>query len=97
MSAYSDAVNRYLEALEHVSTGACPGCEECGLPEDAESYDSEPSFSWSSCDTCGSTLGGDRHAAHGVSKGFGIVHMDICTDCLFFIEYGEEPEEAEEA
>lgn len=29
---------------------SCSGCDDCG-------------FSWASCDGCGSTLGGDRHAA----------------------------------
>lgn len=31
MSAFTEAVERGLKGLEHVSTGACPGCHECGL------------------------------------------------------------------
>lgn len=34
MSAFTDAVKRGLEGLEHVSAGACPGCHECGLDDD---------------------------------------------------------------
>jgi hypothetical protein len=94
-SAYFIAVKRATEGLSHISTGACPGCNECGIPEDSEDYESDSAdtaFSWSSCDTCGSSLGGARHAAHGVSPEHGVIHFDICTDCLFFLEYGEEPE-----
>jgi hypothetical protein len=31
----------------------------------------EDGFSWSECDSCGSTLGGDRHTAHVRPKGYG--------------------------
>lgn len=130
MSAFTEAVERWLKGLEHVSTGACPGCRECGLEEsvpcpecngdgdfecpgcggdgvvEIESDDTrlielagEPHFSWSSCDSCGSHLGGDRHPAHGVAKNGEqetIVHLDVCTDCLFYIANGDEPEEWEQ-
>lgn len=32
-AAYQAAVEHNLKGLEHVSTGACPGCDECGLPQ----------------------------------------------------------------
>jgi hypothetical protein len=88
---YRRQVEKALHGLTHVSTGACPGCAECGLPEDATDEDidrqAEASFSWASCDACGSSLGGDRHPAHGVSEKFGILHLDVCSDCLYYLNY----------
>ena len=145
---YQAAVERGLKALEFVSTGACVGCDECGLHshwaidgpaetlatlkerfqwhdtfpdeeaclEEIEALREEPdaddldlstlkavecepseceresaeeaSFSWSACDCCGSTLGGDRHPAHGwLDKQ--LVHLSVCNDCLYYINYGQ--------
>lgn len=77
------------DGMKFFSTGGCPGCEVCGIPEDAEDYHVEPSFSWSSCDTCGSHLGGDRHPAHYRDDNDDIVHVEVCVDCLFYSEYGQ--------
>jgi len=41
----------------------------------------EPSFSWSSCDKCRSTLGGDRHDAVEWESNIGYP-VEICCDCL---------------
>lgn len=138
---YQKAVERGLEGLDFVSTGACTGCAECGLVqqfkivgvpvgvdlmetvfdshEDAEKeieaarkdpelagvellhlrveeiepdqhqieLASEPHFSWSACECCGSDLGGNRHPAHGCDKNGDIVHFSVCEDCLYYINY----------
>ena len=90
---YEAAVKHNTAGLTHVSTGACPGCDECGLSKDASDRDrelaEEPGFSWSSCDCCGSSLGGDRHPAHGVDKDGGIVHFQVCQDCVYYLNYGQ--------
>jgi hypothetical protein len=95
MTTYTDNVESTLGGLP-VATGARPGCQDCGLPEDATDEQcqraEESSFSWSPCEACGSTLGGDRHPAHGTFTDDSIVHLDICTDCLFYIANGDEPE-----
>lgn len=76
-----------------------PECAECGHeygPEEdwPESwYDSanEPHFSWSACELCGSSLGGDRYPAHAYDTREGrdlIVHFDVCVDCMYYLEYG---------
>lgn len=58
----------------------------------------EGSFSWSSCDACGSSLGGNRHAAHGLispkkyARRTEVIHLDVCTDCLFYTANGDLPE-----
>lgn len=80
-----------------ISSGQCPGCEEC--VESGETYD-EASFSWCQCGICGSTLGGDRYVWHWINggdqygKGGEIVHeSDMCVDCLMFEANGDEPEQ----
>lgn len=62
----ADFLRRFAEGqegVEHVTLGSI-ACEHCGRaareadPDNTE--DCEPWFSWSACDLCGSTLGGDR-------------------------------------
>ena len=98
---YEETVGKVLADL-HMSSGPCPGCDACGLAEvhemDNPEYEAagEPSFSDSPCGLCGSTLGGDRHPAHGTHKDpcYGtqaddIVHFDVCGYCYYYIEYGQ--------
>ena len=50
----------------------------------------EPSFSWSACECCGSTLGGDKYEADGYSEKHGVMEFDtICVDCIYYAEYGK--------
>jgi hypothetical protein len=101
---YLRAYEHYTDGLD-VSPGSCPGCADCGVStlwspsrgyhatdEDYQLAE-EPSFSWQACEACGSSLGGDRHPAHGVDEDDQIVHLDICTDCLMFSANGDLPEE----
>lgn len=95
---YEATVARYLRGLEAVSTGACAGCEECGIPEGEENYASEPFFSWTPCEICGSSLGGNREYWHAVipatrQKGCvhengAMVHGQCCEDCVCYLNYG---------
>ena len=52
----------------------------------------EPHFSWSPCESCGSSLGGNRYAAHSTDADGNISHWDICEDCLFYFANGDLPE-----
>lgn len=60
----------------------------------------EPHFSRCSCDSCGTTLGGDRYPAHGViadsedeaRESGDIEHFEICRDCVMYHANGELPE-----
>lgn len=90
---YQETVYQFLLGLSHVSTGHCKGCEVCG-GQDIELAE-EPSFSWFACECCDSTLGGNRHIAHGIDKDTcadpadgEIVHLEVCSDCLYYINYG---------
>ncbi len=84
---YCERVKTYLRGCEMVSTGACPGCEECGVPEDAEDYATEPFFSWRPCEICKTHFGGNREPWHCVIDG-AIVHGSCCEDCAYFLNYG---------
>lgn len=96
-----------------IAPGVSPGCSECasdygydGTDEFEAAYEAgeihdEGSFSWRECESCGSTLGGDRHDAHAIhNEAFGpdakrpndVHHISICTDCLLFHANGDEPE-----
>ena len=88
---YEESVEHYTKGLEAISSGHCPGCEECGC-ENAETADdcpeTEAHFSWSSCDICGSTLGGDRLPFHAILNGK-IIHLEGCVDCQYYVAYGQ--------
>lgn len=95
MSKFTEAVERELFGVEFFSVGSCEECEECRDGGDHEE------FSWSECDSCGSRLGGERHAAHGIIgrtmefKG-NLYHFVVCSDCLMFHANGDEPDPDEE-
>lgn len=88
-----------LEGLDFISTGPAPGCEDCGLADledandDLDRFESAatPFFSWSRCDACGTTLGGNREYAHARNEHGELVHFEVCTDCVMRIN-GLEPE-----
>lgn len=102
MSEFTDAIKHNLENLNVMPGPACGMCSECDyrfdLDEDGRPEtqpDDEGGFSWSSCDSCGSTFGGDRFIAHAFIDNDhtnALLHLDICVDCLMFHANGDEPE-----
>jgi hypothetical protein len=105
MPTYTDRVAAGLEGLRFVSTGICPGCEECADMHGFESVEQmgreyetgslcdEPHFSWSPCGICGSHLGGDREVWHWVDKDGAIIHEPgACVDCVMYLANGDIPE-----
>jgi len=106
MSEFTDAVERGLRGLMSASPGACPGCERCRdafepdmtMEEFDEAWhkgevNDEPSFSYSGCGICGTTLGGDCYVWHWVSDDNTVEHEDdCCVDCALFLANGDEPE-----
>jgi len=95
--AFLSAINDRLEGLEFSSSGyatkSCPACLDI-FPdhEGEEEPEDEGSFSWSQCDSCGTTLGGDRHVAHAFTKEMEVIHLDICTNCHMFHANGDLPD-----
>ena len=80
--------------LKFISTGVCPGCEDCmdtfGY-DDPEVFEQavmnedvldEGSFSWNPCDECNTSLGGDSFYAHGIDENDDLNHFRVCRDCL---------------
>lgn len=99
IQAFLEAIEHNLSGLKFFSVGACPGCDECGLPDvdsmdsaEYESADQGDEFSTVSCDSCGSDLAGSRHPAHGFTADDTLIHLDVCVDCLMFHANGELPE-----
>lgn len=99
---FLDRFTFHTQELAFLSTGGyLEQCKDCPRDIDYEagvSYTDEPSFSWSACDTCGSTLGGNREVGHAwvhINDVLGdvIVHLSCCTDCVVFIANGDLPEE----
>lgn len=110
MSEYTEAVDRQLAGLEFVSPGLAAICWTCRRAHDCETVrqladliltgdaaaGNERHFSPARCDACGTTLGGNRYAAHGFldtdpDRGK-LLHLEICEDCLFYLANGDEPE-----
>ena len=57
----------------------------------------ESSFGWEQCDSCGSTLGGDRFPASGLYRpedgaDLESIEMTVCVDCVMFHANGDIPE-----
>lgn len=100
-----EKVESNLEGVELFSVGESPGCYVCAQAAGLEDLKEEevrekwsrgemnvdPHFSWSSCESCGSALGGDRYPAHGM-MGKQIVHFHICADCLMYHANGDLPD-----
>lgn len=86
--AFEQSFNEFMdrEGINCLST-VDGECRDCG--EDQGEY-SEPSFSWSSCDCCGSSLGGDRYHVAGYNKEHDAIFCyDVCPDCLYYSAYGQ--------
>jgi hypothetical protein len=97
-TTFERAVNTYCKGLETVSAG-CRGVE-CEHSNGEPEHQCEMYFSWVQCDSCGSTLGGDRSPAVGMwtDRGeFITIDMEICIDCVMFHANGDLPPERGEA
>lgn len=102
-----------LEFLSSGLCHSCETCQDnydiddVGLDEQGDNFDDlissgaffdEGRFSYSQCDSCGSTLGGNRYAAHGFSADsvdVDVHHMEWCVDCVQYHANGTIPEEWE--
>jgi hypothetical protein len=104
LTEFEKAVERHCEGIDHISSGICSKCPECQstyneddeeiFQEKIESQEvlDEGFFSWSPCDSCGASFGGNRYNAHGFVNGDEIIHLDICEDCLQYFANGTLPE-----
>lgn len=82
------AYEQGTKGITHLSSGIqdadiCPECE--GFFRD--SFTSF--FSHNPCDICSRALSGNRYIAHGIiNKGGYLIHLEICSDCEYYMEYG---------
>ena len=88
---------KFIESVEYYCEGiiVAVGCRgsECEYADGDENHQCETHFSWSSCDSCGSTFGGDRVPATWYDPDTDeIYEMEICIDCAMFHANGELPE-----
>ena len=66
----------------------------CNEPDWMEGdSEGEPWFSWSPCECCGCSLGGNREylyakAPEGTVGPDGIAQYIICEDCVYYVNYG---------
>jgi len=99
-SAVIDSCNETPQRA--IYPGASCHCEDCvsafGTSDQSEMID-EGGFSYSDCECCGSSLGGDRYAAHSFSsldvEYALLIHWDICIDCRDYLANGELPQHLE--
>jgi hypothetical protein len=90
--AFMFAIAQYCRGLDSV---AVDGCDCPGETAGQCTGKCEASFSWAQCDSCGSTLGGDRMGATGLwSDGARLcqIDMQICVDCIQWHANGEAPD-----
>lgn len=91
-TAYVAAFESGCKGLSAMSSGACPGCDDCGLALDCSEHDrelaGEGSFSWARCEICRRAEGGTREPIHAILDGK-LVHLSACVDCVYFLEYGK--------
>lgn len=97
---YENRVKKGLEGLSFVSSGICSSCSECqekygyccehslAYALDNGSLCDEGYCSSSGCDCCGSSMQQILYDAHGRDCNARIVHLAICGDCLYYINYG---------
>jgi len=103
---YTERVAHGLEGLEAVSTGPCPGCDECrknygysSMRAFSDAWECgevvvEPHFSRAPCDICGSLLAGDREDWHAFDRETGATYHfhSACVDCVIYLANGDVPE-----
>lgn len=68
--------------------GGCRRCKECGDKTPKGGH--EPFFSSRPCDCCARPLAGNREYAAGYNSEVKAVYVyRVCTDCIYFAEYGQ--------
>lgn len=88
-SDFIERVERELEGVDSFSVGVSRVCDFC----ESNPHADEPYFSNCSCDSCGTTVAGDRYPAHGRIASV-ICCFSICSDCVQFHANGDIPEDS---
>ena len=110
--AFLEAIDVFLRGMDGEPSSGMWECPECGhrwdVTEDCPECGCdleialEPSFSWSGCDCCDSTLGGDLYPMIGWLNGAREAGFNYethgwegraCADCVIFFANGDLPEQ----
>ncbi len=84
---YQESFKNGSKGFAAWSSGFYLDCQDCYNNE--HNILNEGHFSSQACEICGSRLGGDRFAAHALDDNNEIIHFEICTDCVYYMEYGQ--------
>lgn len=107
LTQYQQDVENNTQGLTAISTGICPGCEQCRDDYadgcDMESFEElwssgkvhcDPYFSWHGCELCGNTLGNSYEPWHAIDQNGELIHGEYaCEDCVQYLANGILPEE----
>jgi hypothetical protein len=119
MSDFQQSFEQHTKDFSFLYPGKAAVCGECLASNGVENtgeidamqqqlYElEEPHFSWSPCQACGSTLGGDRYVAHGditeksaqfhAGNTSELIHLHVCVDCIQYIANDELPQEDDQS
>lgn len=97
---FKEKYNNGVKGLNYLSVGLnykCGVCQDIFELSESEmkvklfngTLFDEPEFSKESCDICNSSLAGNRYIAHGKDSRNNIIHLEICEDCVMYMETGE--------
>ena len=92
------AVEAHCVGLEAVTPGCRgPECEYAEDDPDPADHRCEPSFGRAPCDSCGSTLAGDREPGTALLRQAGgrpllVIDLELCVDCVAYHANGDVPE-----
>lgn len=84
---YQQTVAQFVadEGISFLSTGTESNLE---LSEYDASYNHDAWFSWSPCEMCGCSLGGNREYLFARNAADELVQFTICEDCVYYVAYG---------
>lgn len=92
---YIEQMKMNTQGMQYLTVGLCPDCAECATSMgyvDIDQYNADlesgrldgagGGFSWSACEICGDTDGGDREPYHYIDDHGDIVHgFGACPVC----------------
>jgi hypothetical protein len=92
MSRADEIVSAFETEGPNLVAASCKEDMPCG---ECEICEQTAEFSWSSCDLCGSSLGGQRECVAKIYPGTDKepILYSVCIDCYFFAANGDLPEE----
>ena len=95
--SFKTTVDNYMKGIQFPSVGAMADCPDCGLAGEEHPTQkelvvaSQPVHRDRPCECCGGDPG-YRYPSHGLDPKSGMVHMDLCVDCVIYLAHGDLPD-----